>query len=291
MVNVLVAGATGTQGGSVVESLASGEFGAYELYGLTRDATSERARTLAERGVTVVEGDMTDAERMRELCTGMDVVFCVTTFFEDGTVAETEQGVTLAEAAADAGVTHFVFSSVAGADRDTGLEHFESKYAVERAIAGLDLPTTVVRPVYFMQNVAFMLGEEVAAGRLPMPLDPDVTLALVDANDIGRVVATAIADPERFAGETIEIAGDDLTLAEMAEALTAATGHEVEPVYVDLEEYRGQAGDELADMYAWFNEVGYDIDREALAADYGIECRSFEAFLAESEAFRPAPTA
>lgn len=291
MVKILVAGATGTQGGSVIESLSSGEFGTYELYGLTRDATSERARALADRGVTIVEGDMTDAGRMRELCAGMDAVFCVTTFFEDGTVAETEQGVTLAEAAADAGVSHFVYSSVAGADRETDLEHFESKYDVERALAGRDLPMTVVRPVYFMQNIAFGLGEEVTAGRLPMPLDPDVTLALLDAGDIGRVVAMAIADPERFVGETIEIAGDDLTLAEIAEALTAATGDEVEPVYLDLEDYRGMAGDELADMYAWFNAVGYDIDREALAAEYGIECRPFETFLAESEAFSPAPTA
>lgn len=289
MTKILVAGATGTQGGSVVDSLLSGEYGEYEVYGLTRNETSERAQALAARGVHVVEGDLCDEERMRELCEGMDGVFCVTTFFEDGPETEIEQGKTLARAAADAGVSHFVYSSVGSADMDTGLEHFESKYAVEQFLADLDLETTVIRPVFFMQNSESMLADEIRQGRLPMPLNPGVSLQLVDATDIGRCAAMAFADPETFRGETVELAGDDRTLGEMCEAFSAHLDYAVEPVYVDIDDYRAQAGDELADMFQWFNDVGYDSDIDELQAAYGLDCHTLPEYLAESETWRPAP--
>jgi uncharacterized protein YbjT (DUF2867 family) len=290
MQNILVTGATGTQGGSVVEHLLSGEYGEYDVYGLTRDASSERATALAARGVTVVEGEMTDAGRMAELCDGMDGVYLVTTFFEAGTDVEREQGITVAEAAAEAGVPHLVYSSVGSADRDTGLAHFESKYAVERRITELGLPATIVRPTFFMQNFGYMLREEIGAGRLPLPLAEGVALDVVDADDIGQTVARAFADPARFAGATIELGGDALTLEEFAAAVGRATGTDITPVRLALDDYRGMAGDEMADMFAWFNEVGYDVDADALA-DYGIETTDFESFLAASDAFRPAPAA
>lgn len=291
MTKILVSGATGTQGGAVVDHLLSGEYGTYDVYGLTRDASSEAARALADRGVTVVEGDLTDAERMTELCDGMDGVFSVTTFMEAGTATETQQGITLADAASEAGVAHFVYSSVGAADRDTGLPHFESKYEVERHVADLGLPATIVRPVFFMQNFAYMHGEELQDGTLSMPLDEGVELGLVDADDIGQAVAMAFADPDRFVGQTFELGGDSLTLEAMAAAFSTAMGIDVDPVHLDVETYRGAAGDEMADMYAWFNAEGYDIDPDALRADYGIETTDFASWLAATDAFRPAPAA
>lgn len=291
MTKILVAGATGTQGGAVIDHLLSGEYDAYEVYGLTRDAEGERARGLADRGVTVVEGDLTDRERMRALLDGMDAAFLVTTFFEDGPAIETEQGVAFAEAAAEAGIDHLVYSSVGGADADTGLPHFESKYAVEQRIAELGIPATVVRPVYFMQNFAFMHGEQLADGELAMPLAEGVTLQVVDARDIGMAVATALADPERFVGETVELAGDERTLEGFAAAFTEVLDRDVTPVHLDLADYRAAAGDEMADMFQWFNDVGYDVDIDGLGREYGIETRTLPAFLADADAFTRAPSA
>jgi uncharacterized protein YbjT (DUF2867 family) len=291
MNTILIAGATGTQGGAVIDELLSGDYGEFELRGLTRDVESEAAMALSGRGVTLVEGDMTDADRMRELCADVDAVFCVTTFFEAGTDAEIEQGTTLAEAAAAAGVEHFVYSSVASADADTGLAHFESKLAVEAKIAELGLPATVIRPAYFMQNFAFMNGEDVRNGRLAMPLAEGVSLQVVDARDIGVAVATVLADRDRFLGETIELAGDEMTLGEFAAAFTTALDRSIEPVRLDIEAYRGAAGDEMADMFAWFNETGYDVDVDALHDEYGIHTRSLPSFLADTEAFQARPVA
>jgi len=290
MRNILVTGATGTQGGAVVDHLLA-DSEQWEIYGLTRDATSDGAEALESRGVTVVEGDLIDADRMAELVDGMDAVYGVTMFMEQGTDVEVEQGVTLAEAAADAGVDHFVYSSVGSADADTGLPHFESKWAVEQRIEELGLPATVVRPVFFMQNFASMMRDDIMDGQLVMPLAEGVSLAVVDATDIGRAVVAALSDPDTFLGEVITLAGDDLTLEGFAAAFSDQLGHEVQPVHADVEDYREMAGDEMADMFRWFNDVGYDIDITDLA-EYGIETTSFEAYLAESDVWQPtAPAA
>ena len=290
MKTILVTGATGTQGGAVVDHLlASGDD--WAIHGLTRDADSDGARELRSRGVTVVEGEMTDADRMAELVEGVDAVYCVTTFLEDGPGAETEQGVTVAEAAVDAGVDHFVYSSVSGADVDTGLAHFESKYAVEGHVADLDLPTTVVRPVFFMQNFEGPMGEGVEDGHLAMPLAEGVSLTVVDADDIGQTVLKAVNDPDRFVGETVTLAGADLTLEGFADAFGDHLGSDVAPVHLDTGEYREAAGDEMADMFQWLNDVDYDIDIAALESTYGLEMSDFEAYLGESEAWRSARTA
>ncbi|MGB9930292.1 NmrA/HSCARG family protein [Haloarcula amylolytica] len=289
MRNILVTGATGTQGGAVVDHLLA-DSEQWEIYGLTRDATSDGAEALEARGVTVVEGDLTDADRMAELVDGMDAVYGVTMFMEQGTDVEVEQGVTLAEAAADAGVDHFVYSSVGSADADTGLPHFESKWAVEQQIAELGLSATVIRPVFFMQNFAYMMREDIMDGQLTMPLREGVSLAVVDATDIGQAVVAALSDPDAFLGEVITLAGDDLTLEEFAAAFSDHLGHEVEPIHAGVEDYREMAGDELADMFQWFNDVGYDIDIPTLA-EWGIETTSFEAYLDDSEAWQPAAPA
>lgn len=288
MTDVLVAGATGTQGGAVVDHLLSGEYGEFEIHGLTRDATSERAVALADRGVRVVEGDTTDGERMRELCADVDAVFCVTTFFEAGTDAETEQGRTLAEAADETGIDQFVYSSVASADRDTGLAHFESKYAVERRIEELGLPATVVRPVFFMQNFEYTMREEILEGRLAMPFPEGIEIQMVDARDIGLTAARALADPGRFVGETIELAGDERTLEGIAAAFAEHLGRDVEAAHTDIEAFEAAMGEEFAATYRWMAEVGYDADIDRLRGAYGIDPHTLAEFLRSSPAFASA---
>jgi uncharacterized protein YbjT (DUF2867 family) len=291
MQTILVTGATGNQGGAVIDHFLADTREDWEIHGLTRDASSERAQGLTARGVTVVEGDMTDGERMRDLLADVDVVFCMTSFFEAGADAETEQGKTLADAAADVGIGHFVYSSVGGADEGTGLAHFDSKWDVEQHLNDRDLTTTVIRPVFFMQNFVAMLGDEIRDGRLPMPLAEGVRLDVVDADDIGRTVLTVVHDPETFAGEVVTLGGDRLTLEEFAAAFGDHLGDEVEPVRLDIDSYRESAGDEMADMYTWFNEGGYEVDSEELTETLGWTPTTFGAYLAEGDAWRPAPAA
>jgi uncharacterized protein YbjT (DUF2867 family) len=291
MKSVLVAGATGTQGGAVVDALLSGAYGDFEVYGLTRDEESEAAEELSERGVTVVEGDMTDEERMADLCADVDGVFVVTTPFEDGLEAEREQGRALIGAAADAGA-HVVFASAAGSFFQIGVPHVDSKHVIEQNLYNRTVSRTIVRPVHFMQNFESK-AEEIRDGELALPLDHDVPLELVDAADVGRFAAMAFADPETFGGATFELAGDALTLDEMADAFGDALGREVTPTSLDVSDYdvREAAGRDVAKLFEWYNTGGYGVDVDALAEKFGVRPRTFADYLADEETWRPAPAA
>ncbi|MFC7071196.1 NmrA/HSCARG family protein [Halobaculum lipolyticum] len=285
--SVLVLGATGRQGGAVVDALRSGEFGGFDVTAGTRNPASDAAASLRERGVSVVPVDMLDEAALVAAMDGVDAVFAVTTFFEGGVDTERAQGEHVVAASAIAGVDHLVFSSVGSADADTGLEHFESKAHTERLIAASDVDATVLRPVYFMQNLAGQ-ADEILSGTVSLALGEGTELAMVDARDIGRAAAAAFADPERFVGETLTLAGDSLTVDDVAAVLSDYLGSTVEAVHLDPEALRATAGDELADMFVWFEETGYDVDVAALAATLGFRPRDLETCLAETE-FVPRP--
>lgn len=275
---VLVVGATGNQGGAVVDGLLAADDKQFSVSGLTRDATSEKAQALASRGVTVVEGDLNDAESLRDVMDDVDAVFAVTNYFIAGFEGEIKQGTNLAEAAAESDIEHFVYSSVGGADRTDEVEHFISKYRVEQRIADLDLPTTVLRPVYFMNNLEGMRND-IQSGILALPLNKGVSLQLLDVSDYGDVVARIFSAPDEFVGETIEVAGDEQTLEEMAETFTDVLGSDVEAVHVPLEDAREQQSEDLVKMYEWFNSDGYTADIGGLETEFGMQFNSLATYL------------
>ncbi|MFC7079776.1 NmrA/HSCARG family protein [Halorussus caseinilyticus] len=277
---VLVTGATGTQGGAVADHLLSGDHGEFAVHALTRHPDSTPARELAERGAEVVQGDLAEKNTIRPIVEEVDAVFGVTNFWEHGYDDEIEHGTNLAEAAADVGVEHLVFSSVGGAERDTGIPHFDSKWEIERRIRDLDLPATVVRPVFFMQNFE-AAREDIEGGTLANALAEGVSLQMIDADDIGGFVAEALADPDRYVGESYELASDEHTLESAAETFSDVLGHEVEAVHVPIDEFREQMGEEYAVMFEWFNEHGYEADIEALRTDHDVGFTPLAEYLRE----------
>ena len=277
---VLVTGATGTQGGAVADHLLSGDHGEFDVHALTRHPESNEAHDLAERGAQVVQGDLAEKNVLRPLVEEVDAVFGVTNFWEHGYDDEVEQGVNLTEVAADVGVDHFVFSSVGGADRDSGILHFDSKWEIERRVRDLDLPATVVRPVFFMENFEGM-REQIEDGTLASGLAEGVSLQMIDADNLGGFVAEAFADPDRYLGEAYELASDEHTLESAAEVFSSVLGRDVEPVHVPIEEFREQMGEEYAVMFEWFNEHGYEADIESLRADHDVAFTDLETYLRE----------
>lgn len=287
--SVLVVGATGRQGGAVADHLLSGEYGEFDVHALTRSPGSDRAQALADRGVTLVEGNLLNKASLRPAAEIVDAVYCVTIEAESGTTptaagieAEIEQGTNMAEVAAESGVEHFVFSSVAGAERDTGIPNFESKYNIEQRIHDLGLPATILRPVTFMQNYERQ-REAILNGTLASPLATDVTMQMADPGDIGALIATALANPEEYVGETIEVAGDEHTLESAAEIFTTVTGIDVEPQHVPIEGAREEMGEVVAMMFEWINDYGYGVDIEALERDHNIDLTRLETYLREHD--------
>jgi uncharacterized protein YbjT (DUF2867 family) len=274
---ILVAGATGTQGGSVVRHLRAGGFA---VRGITRDPHAEKAQPLRDAGVELVRADLTDRASVDGLFGGVTGVFSVATPFEAGLDAEVAQGTNLGDAARAAGVDHYVYSSVGGADRDSRVPHFESKWAIENHLRGLGLPLTVVRPVYFFENFAGWSLQPAGDGyTMGMPLSPERPLQAVASDDIGAFVALAFADPATWIGREFELAGDERTLPAYAEAISADIGASVDYVQVPWEALRTQSED-LFRMFDFFEREGYAADIDALRAQYP-DLHTFDRWLDE----------
>jgi uncharacterized protein YbjT (DUF2867 family) len=276
--SVLVVGSTGTQGGAVARRLiAEGT----DVHALTRRPDSDPAVALAEEGATIVEGDLDDRSAVDDALADVDAAFLVTDYFEHGADTEVEEGTTFADAAAASGLDHVVFSSVACADADTGVRPFETKAEIERRLATAAVPTTIVRPTYFMQNFAAMRSR-IADGTLALALEPHVPLQMVDVTDVGAVVAEALRSPGDYVGETVELAGDELTLEAMAVRFGRAIDGEVSAVSVPNEKIRESLGDDYADMFAWFNRSGFGVDLSAVRADHDVSLSTFDDYLQEN---------
>jgi uncharacterized protein YbjT (DUF2867 family) len=262
---ILVTGATGQQGGSLIAALAGSGLA---IHAMTRKTDSPAARALQAGGATLVQADLDDADSLRRALDGAWGVFAVQNTWEAGVEKEEEQGKRLATLAREAGVQHFVYSSVGSAHRATGIPHFENKWRVEETVRGLGFPSHVIfRPVFFMENVAspwFLNGDTIYSA-----LAPETLLQMIAVADIGRFVAPAFTDPTRFNRREIDIAGDELTLPAAAAALGAAMGKSIAYVQIPIGEVRKNSED-FALMLEWFDRVGYNADIPALEREFGF---------------------
>ena len=279
---ILVAGATGQQGGSVARALVKH---GHRVRGLTRDP--EKIDGLKTLGLDGVRGDLTDKASLAPALRGVDAFFIVTTPFRpDFSVdVETEvvQGTTAIDAAKAARVPHVVLSSVASADGGTGIPHFESKATVERHLKGSGLRYTITRPVAFMDNYASpWILPQLQAGVLAQPMPATTRQQIVAVRDIGEIVARAIEAPARAAGKTVELAGDSLTMADIAARLAGKLGHPVRYVEQPDQEVLQGMGEDGMRMFRFFREKGYHVDIAALEREWGYRMTRFDEFLKDA---------
>jgi uncharacterized protein YbjT (DUF2867 family) len=256
---ILVFGATGQQGGAVARHLRAR---GWHVRALVRDPHQASAQALEDQGVELVQGDLDQPASLRAAMKGVYGVFSVQTPFTPGGVeAEERQGKAVADAAKATGVSHFVYSSVGGAERETGIAHFESKWRIEQYIRTLDLPVTILRPVFFMDNFLRygMATQEEGTVTITMALQPETALQFIAADDIGAFAALVFEQKEKFLGKEIEIAGDELTPSEIAETFQRVTGKQTRFVELPVEQLRS-FDPESGNMFAWFNESGYQAD-------------------------------
>ena len=266
---ILVTGATGQQGGAVARALlAKGQ----QVRVMTRHP--EKAASLAKAGAEVVQGDLTNQAILQMALRGVYGVFAMSTPFEEGMEAEVRQGTMLADAAKQAGITHYVYTSVGSAHRNTGIPHFDSKWKVEQHIRQIGLPATILRPVWFMENFT-TVAKPSAEGVLMLPMKPSRKLAMVALKDIGEFGAAAFLRPNDFLGQAIDLAGDELTMSETAAQLTHAIGRPIRFQEFPMEQAEAAMGHDLTTMFRWFNEVGYAIDLPTLKQKFQMPLTTF----------------
>jgi uncharacterized protein YbjT (DUF2867 family) len=262
---ILITGATGQQGGATARALAGQGF---DLRGMTRKPDSPAAKALAGLDVTIVQGDLDNPESLKQALRGVWGVFAVQNTWEEGVEKEEEQGKRLAALAREAGVSHFVYTSVASGHRNTGIPHFENKWRVEGTVRDLGFPSHVIlRPVFFMENLAlpwFLNGDKLVAA-----MKPELSLQMIAVRDIGTYAARAFTDAVRLNRREIDLAGDAATMPMAARALSTELGRTVEFVQVPISEVRKTNAD-VATMLEWLDRVGFNADIPALEKEFGI---------------------
>jgi uncharacterized protein YbjT (DUF2867 family) len=273
---IVVTGATGQQGGAVARRLlAKG----WKVRALTRELSKSAAQALASAGAEVVQADNDDRASLDRAMQGAYGVFSVQNFWlpNVGKEGEVRQGKQVADAAKSAGIQHLVYSSVGAAHRGMGQEHFATKYEIEQYIQALDLPFTILRPVAFMENYFWQRAAITNGTFTSWGLRPDKGLQLVAVDDIGVFVEMALANPAEYLGRTIELAGDELTEAQIAATLSQVIGRPVQLAQRSAPE-GGQPTPEQMAMFRFFNGQGYDADIPALRKTHpGL--RTFEQWL------------
>ena len=146
---ILVTGATGQQGGSLARLLLQKK---HRVYALTRNTQSPAAQDLQNRGANIVKGDLDDSDSLKRAVKDVQSIFLMGTPFEDGTEGETRRGKSMVEIAKENNIEHLLYSSVANADKNTGIPHFESKYKVEQHVKNLGIPHTIIAPTFLWKT-------------------------------------------------------------------------------------------------------------------------------------------
>jgi Predicted nucleoside-diphosphate-sugar epimerases len=259
---ILVTGITGKQGGAVARALVGKGF---KLRGLTRKPDSDPAKAMAQLGVEICQGDFDDLSSLTKAMTGCWGVYAVQNTWEAGVEKEETQGKAVAKLAKELGVQHFVYSSVGSAHKATGIPHFDNKHRIEETVRSLAFPShAIIRPVFFMENLTtpwFLNGDTLATA-----MKPDTKLQMIAVEDIGKIGAAAfILAPKTM---EIDIAGDAVSMAEVAAALSAKLGRTIEFKQLPIDAVRANSAD-FATMLEWFESTGYSADIPAVEKAHG----------------------
>src|SRR6476660_6426301 len=261
---ILITGVTGKQGGAVAKALESSGF---RLRGLTRKPNCQKAAALTRQGIDIVKGDLDDEAPLRRALAGAWGVFGVQNAGEAGVEREEAQGKRLATLAREAGVEHYVYTSVGSADGRTGIPHFDNKWRIEETVRGLRFPSHVIlRPVFFMENL--LAPFSLQGDTLSAALGPGTKLQMIAVDDIGWFGARAFTDAAALNRREIDLAGDVRTMSESATILTEALGRPIAFAQTPIEQVR-QYSEHTALMLEWFERVGYSADIAGLEGEFG----------------------
>jgi len=284
--SILITGATGTIGSLITARLA--EQGA-DVKALVR----QPGKREFPAGVTEVVGDLTDVTSMRAALASVRTLFLLNAVTPD----EVTQALIALNLAREAGIERIVYLSVIHADKFTNVPHFTGKHTVERMIDSLDIPATVLRPAYFMQNELMVQQTIQDYGVYPMPIG-SAGVSMVDVRDIADIVVAELLRRDRAPAAlervTLELVGPRaLTGASVAQAWRSALGREVAYGGDDVAAFEAQMASfgpgwlayDMRLMMAGIQRFGMQAEAgtvERLQAILGRPLRTYEAFVREA---------
>ncbi|KAI3320404.1 NAD(P)-binding protein [Xylariaceae sp. AK1471] len=288
---ILVTGATGKQGGAVINALLKQKEEDFTILAVTRNISGSGARRLKtkSKSIRLVQGDLDYVPALfREAHNvaghrAIYGVYSVQVSTGKGVTFEGEirQGKELIHESIHAGVEHFVYGGVerggdeASWENKTPIPHFQSKYQIEHYLreqtehgkVGQDMGWTILRPVAFMDNLAPGFPTKVFMAVLRNWLG-NKPVQWVATSDIGVFAAKAFINPTCWNHRAIGLAGDELNFDQISKAFENATGYPVPVTYWFFGSALIWMVTELALMIGWFVSDGYRADVKACRSEY-----------------------
>jgi len=304
---IAVVGATGAQGGGLVRAIMNDKGGPFTARALTRDVNSAKAKALAALGAELVTANVDDLESMKRAFAGAHGAFCVT-FFWDHFSPEKEiaEARAMAQAAKHAGVAHVIWSTLEDTRKWVPLSdnrmptlqgkykvpHFDGKGEANAAFTEAGVPTTFLLASFYWENMIYFGSgpKKGPDGKLAITFPMgDQKLAGIAAEDIGKCAYGIFKKGRELIGKTIGIAGEQLTCAQMAAALTRALGREVRYHDVPPEVFRGfgfPGADDVGNMFQFYRDFAKVVNTARspdVARSLNPALQTFDAWLAENK--------
>ena len=276
---ITIFGATGAQGGGLARSILADPNGPFAVRAVTRDVNSDAARALAAAGAEVVAANLEDAAAVERALAGAYGAYCVTFFWAHfSPERELAEARLMAQAARAAGLQHVIWSTLEDTRRWMQLDdprmptlmgrykvpHFDAKGEADQFFRDAGVPTTFLLTSFYWDNlIYFGSGPKPAAdGKLDFVLPMgQAKLPGIASEDIGRCAHGVFQRGSDLIGQTVGIAGEHLTGAEMAAALTHALGREVRHLDVTPDVYRSfgfPGADDLGNMFQFKRDFNAD---------------------------------
>lgn len=266
---LVVIGATGKQGGSVVQAVLK-DLPSYKIRAITRDPSKEASKKLEALGCEVVKADTSDGKSLESAFTGADALYYITNVVPKPGV-EFIEGKSIADAAVAAGIPVIVFSSLPSTDKISGgkykVPHFDDKYEIEQYIRSLNVKSAFIWPGFFTQNFeTVMRPQPLGDGTFAVfsCISGDAKIPVVDVvHEMGNFVTEFLSNPEKYDGKTFLAAERLYSFKEMAEELSKSTGKTVVYKQVPESEYMTGFGmpeelrQEMIDMFLFFQDFGF----------------------------------
>ncbi|KAF4555846.1 NmrA-like protein 5 [Elsinoe fawcettii] len=284
---LLITGATGQQGGAVVNALVSSPSpnDDFTILAVTRNPTSAAAQRLTSLSpnIKLVQGDLNDVPALftsaKSHHSNIHGVFSVQVPMGQGQTVTTEetQGKALVDAALAAGVKHFVYTSVdrggeASFNNQTDVPHFLSKHRIEHHLVdktkGTTMQYTILRPTAFMENFSPGFFAKVFGAAWKLNLPAEQGMQLVSVRDVGRVAAEAFRNPQKWGGKGISLAGDEPTFKQADEAFKAHAGTNVPETWSIFGRGLMWASHDMERMMNFIGKGGYKADVAGLRKEF-----------------------
>jgi uncharacterized protein YbjT (DUF2867 family) len=289
---ILVIGGTGTQGGNVArELLAHG----HRVRVLTRDPESTASKQMAAKGAEIVQGDMADLASLEPAMENVLAIFSVQYADPYDPSVEPRNAANMVQAAQKAGIEQVVHTSVAGSNQfprwdkyQILTEYWDHKYDIEESIRnGGFRYWTILHPCWFMENYlepnVALMAPELKNGVMFGNLNGDIPVQLSSGGDTAKFARAAFENPGKFSGKDINVAGDELSMTQIAETLSSVLDKEIVYEKVSSEEAikRGMLKGTVYSM-EWMEDVGgYGFDIQE-TKEYGVLFKSFAEWVEEN---------